>query len=75
MFLSFNYYFFINLYQEICHESVFDPIKTLEQKGIEQYNEFVSERLERGTKSVHDPITKNNYPLMSTHEESRSTYW
>ena len=38
----------------------------LESKGLEQYESFRKEVLETGTKSVHDKISKNLYPLMST---------
>ena len=52
--------------QEICNDSVEETIQSIELKGCEQYNSYVSEVLENGTKTVHDTIPKNSYPLMST---------
>ena len=52
--------------QEIFDPTVEQTIRNLESKGTEQYNQFVSERLETGNKSIHDVLPKNSNPLMST---------
>ena len=46
--------------------SVAEIIQTIEQKGKEQYDLYVSEVLRTGTKSINDPIKCNNHHLIST---------
>ena len=52
--------------QEICDDSVEETIQSIEFKGCEENNSYVSDVLENGSKTVHDTIPKNSYPLMST---------
>ena len=52
--------------QEACDPSVEESIRNLEENGKKQYQSYVSEVLEKGSKSIHAPIPKNSYPLMST---------
>ena len=52
--------------QEAFEQVVFESISTLEQKGQEQYEKYRKEVLEEGTKSVHDTIKKNSFPLLNT---------
>ena len=52
--------------QDAFDPSVQEALKNLEMKGKEQYESYVEEVLEKGTKSVHDTIPKNSFPLMST---------
>ena len=52
--------------QDIVDDTVKDMIMNLESKGLEQYESFRKEVLETGTKSAHDKIPKNLFPLMST---------
>ena len=52
--------------QDACHSSVITALRNLERKGQEQYNSFVRDVLESGKKSIHDVISKNSFPLMST---------
>ena len=39
---------------------------TLLKNGQEQYDAFVRDVLQDSKKSIHEPISKNNYNLMST---------
>ena len=48
------------------NSSVAETIQTIEQKGKEQYDLYVSEVLQTGTKRVNDLIKRNNYHLLST---------
>ena len=48
------------------NSSVAETIQTIEQKGKEQYDLYVSEVLQTGTKSINDPIKHNDYHLLST---------
>ena len=59
--------------QEICDDSVVDTIKNLESRGTTQYNNYVQSILETGKKSIHDVISKNSFPLMSTPLKKIST--
>ena len=52
--------------QDACDPSVAQAMQNLQSNGTEQYEKYKREVLERGTKSMHDPIPKNNYPLIST---------
>ena len=52
--------------QDVCDSSVVDTIRSIESKGQQQYQSFVHDVLETGSKSINDPISKNAYPLMST---------
>jgi hypothetical protein len=46
--------------------SVVESVYAMEKLGKKQYKEFCHERLVTCTKSIHDPIPKNNLKLMKT---------
>ena len=48
------------------NSSVVETIQTIEQKGKEQYDLYVSEVLQTGTKSINDPIKHNDSHLVIT---------
>ena len=50
----------------ICDPSVVHDLKNLEKLGKEQYDAFNNDVLVKGTKSIHDAITKNSFKLFST---------
>ena len=52
--------------QDAFDPAVIESLRLLEAKGKEQYDSFVKDVLENGTRSIHDPIPKNNFPLPST---------
>ena len=52
--------------QDVYDATVKESMQNLEAKGVEQYNAYVKNVLENGSQSIHDTITKNNFPLMST---------
>ena len=52
--------------QDSFHPSVKTSITNLEKNGQEQYDAFVRDVLQDSKKSIHEPISKNNYNLMST---------
>ena len=46
--------------------SIAQTIETIEQKREEQYNQYIDEVLEKGSKSINDAIKRNNYPVLNT---------
>ena len=52
--------------QEAFEPAVYTAISSVEQIGLEQYEKYRKEVLEEGTKSVHDTIKKNSFPLLTT---------
>ena len=52
--------------QEACDPVVTESILTLESKGLQQYEIYRKEVLEKGTKGVHETIKKNSIPLLDT---------
>ena len=52
--------------QDAVEPVVVESIQMLESKGQTQYESFKREVLENGSKSIHDPIPRNSFPLMST---------
>ena len=52
--------------QEAFEPAVYTAILSVEQIGLEQYEKYRKEVLEEGTKSVHDTIKKNSFPLLTT---------
>ena len=51
--------------RDLANPSVIDTVRRIEEIGQEQYNTYVKERLVSQTKSIFDPIKKNNLPLFS----------
>jgi hypothetical protein len=56
----------------IMSESVVNAIRTAEELGIRQYHAFVADRLSVSSKSVYDPIQKNNLALFKS-KQRKST--
>ena len=51
--------------RDLADPSVVDTVRRIEEIGQEQYDTYVKERLVSQTKSIFDPIKKNNLPLFS----------
>jgi len=47
-------------------EEVVTTIQTAEELGSTQYQSFIDERMSGPTKSLYDPIHKNNLPLFKS---------
>ncbi|CAH1170746.1 unnamed protein product [Phaedon cochleariae] len=52
--------------KKICPSSSKDTVFTIEDCGVTQYQNFVSERLESNKVSLKDPIKLNKFPLFKT---------
>ena len=51
--------------RDLADPSVVDTVRRIEEIGQDQYDTYVKERLVSQTKSIFDPIKKNNLPLFS----------
>jgi hypothetical protein len=52
--------------RNILDTSVGETIKTIEEMGKTQYEAFVTERLEKRTTSLYEPIKRNKLALFSS---------
>ena len=48
--------------RDCVDQSVIESVQKLEEVGQKQYKTFVSEVIEKRSRSIHDPIKKNNLP-------------
>ena len=52
--------------QDVYDSSVTESLRKLETEGQKQYDAYVKSVLEDASKSIHDTIPKNSFPLLST---------
>lgn len=50
--------------RDIADERVIETMRNIERVGQEQYSVFVSERLEKRSKPLTDPIRQKKFPLI-----------
>ena len=55
---------------DIADSKVVDTVRTVEQLGKDQYERFVTKRLQERTKPLIDTIQKNKLPLFSSPPET-----
>lgn len=57
--------------RDIMDSSVSETVRSIEKMGLQQYKSFVSERLDKRTTSLYEPIKRNNLPLFSSPPPSK----
>ena len=58
--------FFMLDTRDIADSKVFETVRTVEQPGKDQYQQFVTKRLQERTTPLFDTIQKNKLPLFSS---------
>ena len=59
--------------RDCVDEPVVSAIKKFETVGKNQYKEFKDDVLEKITRGIHDPITRNSLPLFSTPRQKKDS--
>ena len=56
-------YVYVCMYMYVCNINVVESIAKLEQTGNKQYQKYVTDVIQNCTRSIQDPLKKNNLPL------------
>ena len=59
--------------RDCVDESIVSAVKKFETVGKNQYKEFKDDVLEKRTRAIHDPMTRNSLPLFSTPRQKKDS--